>query len=268
MGFVMNRFGRYSLCIALLGLLLAGCDSTGDPESTPPPVIPAEAFSLQTNLFNQNDGGKTSAGTHFTAAALRVWPVSVIISANLIIPVAVTAAALQAEPERDGVTWTWTSTTVANGREVTFSLAGTVQGPSIRWSMRVSYTDGTLTLDNFELYTAVTNLDSRTGQWQLFYLIDGERRNVLNADFAVPDETQARIVYSIPNTAERNAGDSVAYEVDGDERVFDWQQVEEALNHLVIWNAATQIGSITATNYNNGDKACWDENLDNVACPN
>ena len=264
----MNRIGRYSLYFVLFGVLLAGCDSAGDPEATPPPVIPAEAFALQTSLFNQGDAGKTSVGAHFAAAALRVWPVSIIISANLIIPAAVTAAALEAEPEQNGNTWTWTSTTVVEGETITFSLSGTIQGPSIRWSMRVSYTDGTESFDNFELYTATTNLNSNTGAWQLFYLIDGERRNVLNADYAVPDETHATLDFRVPNTADRNAGDSVSYEVDGDERIFDWRQVGEALNHFVTWNAVTQIGSITATNYNNGDKACWDANLDNAACSN
>ena len=264
----MNRFGRYSLCIALLGLFLAGCDSTNEVDSTPPPVLPAEAFSLQTSLFNQDDAGKTSTGPNFVAAALRVWPVSVIISANLIIPVAVTAAALEADPVRDGNTWTWTSTTVADGTTVTFSLEGTVEGASIRWSMRVSYDDGQQAFDEFELYTAVTDLDSQAGRWQLFYDIDGQRRNVLNADFVVSGDDDATITFSIPNSADRNAGDSVAYQANSDERVFDWRQVDEALNHLIIWSAATRAGSITATNYNNGDKACWDADLENAACAN
>ncbi len=266
----MNRFGRYSLFIALFGLLLAGCDSasTNEPDATPPRVLPAEAFSLQTNLFNQNDAGKTSAGANFTAAALRVWPVSVIISANLIVPVAVTAAALQADPIQSGNTWIWNSTVVSDGHEVAFTLEGTVNGSSINWSMRVSYTDGQQTFDDFELYTAVTDFESQTGTWQLFYEIDGQRRNVLNADFVVTGEDEAAITYSVPNTADRDAGDSVMYQASGDERVFDWRQIAEGFDHLVVWDVATHAGSITATNFNNGDKACWDENLDNAACAN
>ena len=264
----MNRFGRYSFFIALLGLFLAGCDTTEDPEA-PPPLIPAEAFSLQTNLFSQDDSGKTSAGPHFTAAALRVWPVSVIVSANLIVPVAVTVGALQDnQPERNGTTWTWTSTTVADGREVTFTLEGTVRPASILWSMRVSFSDGQQTLDDFELYIAVTDLASQTGTWQLFYQIDGQRREVLDAEFFIPGVSGKTITYSIPLSADRNAGDSVRYEVNGDERVFNWNQVEEGFDHLVTWNAATRTGSITATNYNNGDKVCWGEDLENAACVN
>ncbi len=263
----MKRIGRNALCTMLFVLLLAGCDSVSDDDgATAPPVLPADAFSLKTDLFNQTNASKSMAGTHFAAAALRVWPVSVIISANLIVPVAVTAAALQANPERDGTTWTWTTTTVANGREITSQLAGTLQGSSVRWSMRVSYFDGEQTLDEFELYTAVTDASSQTGSWKLYYPINGQSRNVLNADFAVPSETEATITYSIPASAENNAGDSVRYEADDNARTFDWTQVGEALNHLIIWDADTRVGSIDATNYNQGQKACWDEDLENSAC--
>ena len=48
----------------------------------------------------------------------------------------------------------------------------------------------------------------------------------------------------------------VRYEVDGNERVFDWQQVEAVRDHLNNWDVATHAGSITATIYNNGQKVC------------
>lgn len=263
----MTRFRRYALCFCVFALVLAGCDSASDDDdATPPALIPAEAFSLQTDLFRQDGIPKTAVGLHFAAAALRVWPVSLIVGANLIIPVAVTGAALQADPERNGNTWTWASTTVVNGQDVTFALAATVQGAAVRWSARVSLSDGQQTLDDFELYTALTDLASQTGSWQLYYRIDGERRNVLNADFSVSGEMESTITYSIPASAERNAGDAVRYEVEGAERVFFWTQVDEGQDHLVTWDAATRTGSITATNYNDGQKACWDENLDDDAC--
>ena len=262
----MPRFSRYALSLSVFALVLAGCDSAGEEEATPPALLPAEAFSLQTDLFRQEGIPKTAAGPHFTAAALRVWPVSIILSANLIIPVAVTGAALQNDPERDGQTWTWASTTEVNGQDVTFTLAATPEGSTIRWSARVSLSDGQQTLDDFELYTAQTDLASQTGSWQLFYRIDGERRNVLNADFSVAGETEAAITYSIPLPADRHAGDTVRYAVDSEERVFLWTQVEEGQQHLVTWNAATRAGSITATNYNDGQQACWDTALENAAC--
>lgn len=265
---VMPRFSRYALCVGVFVVVLAGCDSSREEDATPPALLPADAFSLQTNLFQQEGSAKTSAGPNFTAAALRVWPVSVILSANLIIPVAVTVAALQVEPEQDGRTWIWTSTTRVNGQEATFTLTGTPQGTTIRWSMRVSLSGGLQPLDDFELYTAQTDLVSQAGSWQLFYPIDGERRNVLNADFGVSGDLEATITYSVPPSADQHAGDAVYYEVEGEARVFFWTQVAEGQTHLVGWDADTRVGSITATDYNDGQEACWDENLDDAACSN
>ena len=71
---------------------------------------------------------------------------------------------------------------------------------------------------------------------------------------------------SVPASAERHAGDSVRYEAENAQRVFLWTQATEGQEHLVIWNAVTRAGSITATNYNDGQKACWNENLDHDDC--
>ena len=106
----MARRGRYWLGIALLAMTIGGCDSA-DVEETAPPLIPAEAFSLDTGLFTQGTVGKASAGANFTAAVLRVVPVSAAIGVNLIIPSTVTARALAADPVLEGATWTWTSET-------------------------------------------------------------------------------------------------------------------------------------------------------------
>ena len=264
----MYRSRCSTVCLTLFVLFLAGCDTTGDDPEPAPALLSAEVFNLEAGLFNQVDAGKSAAGTHFTAAALRVWPVSLLLGANLIVPAAVTSAALQADPVQDGATWTWTSTTQTNGREVTFTLAGTLQGSGVRWSMRITYFDpeAQVQLDDFELFTAEADVSGQTGSWQLYYLIDGESRNVLNADFAVSSETEVTITYRLPTTAARNAGDSVRYEREGDTYSILWQQVEEALQHDITWTAPSQSGSITATNYNDGQQGCWDEALENTAC--
>jgi len=36
----------------------------------------------------------------------------------------------------------------------------------------------------------------------------------------------------------------------------------------VVWDMISGEGYIIAPNYNNGQKACWDSNQDDIACPN
>lgn len=257
------------LLFALVGsTLIAGCDSSNNDGGTPPAVLSARVFSLQTDLFAPA-AKDAQLKSNFLAAAFRVWPVSVIIGANLIVPAAVTGAALEDTPEFIDGAWEWATTATVEGSDVEFALSARPSGSTIDWSMRISGTDpeGGETYDGFELYTATTTVGEQAGTWNLYYRIAGVRANVLTADFDVNEsDDTATVTYRVPATAAEHAGDSVQYESDGDTRRFIWNQVAEALTHDVEWSAATGEGSIEATNYNGGVKGCWDASLEDVAC--
>lgn len=261
-----HLFARAWLLLLLPFLLTTGCDSADD-DTDQPEVINPEAFSMDTGVFDVV-GKQASMGPNYTAALLRVLPVTILLEANLFIPQAVTAAALQADPIVEDGTWIWASTTTIDGRSATFRLTGTPDGREIDWSMRVTTTDpGTGEVYNdFELYTAETTLDGQEGTWQLYYRLDGVRTNVLNAEFDVGSASEKTLTFRVPDTAESNAGDSVRYGAEGNERSFFWTQVANALTHDIVWDAATKAGSITATDYKDGAKSCWDTQLNDVAC--
>lgn len=252
-------------CALFLALFaLAGCDGSGANEDEAPPPMPAEAFALQADLFSQVPTTKAESSTaaNFTAAALRVWPTSLILTANLVIPSAVTQAALQAEPEFIDGAWVWDATANVSGQPFQFKLSGTIQGSSVAWSMHV---DGNQ-LDDFELYTGTTDLASRTGSWQLYYLLEGERQLVLSAGFSVDDEGVKEVTFTVPDSFTQAGGDSIRYTADGDEKSFLWTQQGEGLEHLVNWNEGTKVGSITAGNFNGGVRACWGSDLQDTGC--
>lgn len=255
-------------CVLLLAA--AGCDSVVDPDVRPSETFSAEAFQMQTELFEEEASAAQSleaAGeefAHFTEAATRVGVVSTVVKVHLILPALATKAALQAEPVREGDSWIW-STTVEGDEEFTVTLTGTPSGEQVDWSMRVSSTGEEL--EDFELYTAETARDRESGSWELYYPIDGERRSVLAADFTIEGESKKQITFRKPESAENAAGDFVQYAVDdGAVRSFLWTQVEEDREHLVEWNAQTKAGALTATNYNDGERACWNADLENAAC--
>lgn len=267
---------------ALIGLILfaitaTGCDSTGtNTTDEPPAVLPPDAFALNTELFsNQNPGStsatKTSEYAHFTYAARRVWPVSLLIKANLVMPSAVTATALQVEPVIQEGTWVWDSRVDSQNQDLTFRLEGTPDGDSVRWSMFVTASDPDRgrALDHFELYTARTAMDGSSGAWSLYRHLDGERTHVLDADFTVTSDTEKEITFSVPETVEVNVIGSVRYAIDGTQRTFEWTRVEQRIGTIVVvatWDAETKAGSIVAPNYNGGEPACWNESFLNVAC--
>lgn len=263
-----TRFFRpLYLVIALLFVTSAGCDSNESVDETAPEVFPAAAFTMDTNLFNQNLAPKQAAGINFTAAALRVWPVSLGLSVYLVIPTALTASALQAEPTSDDGSWVWAASATANGATASYSLSGTRRDGGTDWSMRVTMTTGGESLDNFEVFTGRTEDNGNSGSWELYFPEDGERTNVLSAAYEIESETSKSITFSIPTTSDTNAGDSVTYSENGDERSFDWQQLSAGFEHLITWSDVDGSGAITATNFSSGATSCWDANLNDTTCP-
>lgn len=257
----------YFFIAAFLFISVSGCDSTST-EDEPPEVIPSEVFTLPVDLFNQTGAKFAQPGVNFTAAALRVWPVSIIISANLIIPSLTTLQALDTDPVFQDGAWQWISTATVNAQTVEFTLSAEHANGATDWSMRITSTDatGNLILEDFELFSAETSQNGDVGSWQLYYLLNDVSQNVLNASYVRESDTEKSITFSIPESASQSAGDSVEYAENGTERTFIWQQVAEALTHTVTWDAVTQEGSITATNFNGGVMGCWDTDLNDVAC--
>lgn len=246
--------------------MLAGCDST-NTEDEAPEVIPGEVFSLPVDLFNQTTAKHEMPGVNFTAAALRVWPVSLIISANLIIPSITTISALDADPVFQDGNWVWSASASSGAQTIGYTLSATRNGGQTSWSMRITTTDPTSgdALEDFELFSAETSQEGAVGSWQLFYYLDGASTNVLNASYTTGD-TEKSITFSIPETAAQSAGDSVEYRETGTARSFVWQQVSEAITHDISWDATTNEGSISATNFNGGTVGCWDTSLEDIAC--
>ena len=171
-------------------------------------------------------------------------------------------------PEFIEGSWNWTSDVARDGVTYTFTLLATPSGNGHDWSMLVSYDDGNgISVTDFELYSARTEDAGSRGSWSLYYPIEGQRTNVLSAEFTRVDSDDKELVFSVPENGTANAGDSVRYAVDGDARIFHWTQVQEQVEHVVTWSAATGEGQIVATNFNEGNAACWDTAGEDIACP-
>lgn len=250
--------------IAAVGIALTGCDSAGIDQSDPPPVVTPEAFDVET--FGQSEKSD-AAGLHLTAAMLRYVPVSVAIGAGyLLVPKLVTEVATQHDPELIDGAWVW-SATGTGPAQVAFTLSARPDGSELDWSMEISgnslYTGE---VEEFELYRATSSGDGKSGTWELFYKIDGESVNVLDAQFDVESETEKQITFTVPDTAPDHAGTEVRYERDGDVRLFYWNQPDTGDEHTLTWNPVTGLGSIESTSYREGERSCWDSGGEDIEC--
>lgn len=255
-------------CLVVV-FFFSGCDSESDldTDDTLQPLS-AEIFAVQTDLF-ASAGGKTGASKlNFLGAAIRVWPVTLILRASTIIPEAVAVAARQTTPTFSDGVWTWSRSVVVDNQSFDFSLSGKPVGSDIDWSMIITSDTPYLgqSYNDFELFSGRTAANGSSGSWQLSYLVSGESVNVLNAGFNRPDEDTRQLTFQIPQSAPENGGDTVLYQVDGLNRGFLWTQVNAGLFHDVKWNDFTKEGSIIATNHFGGTLGCWNQFFDDSSC--
>jgi hypothetical protein len=257
----MSRSLTFFTVAGLLGFagvaLLTGCDAAnGEADAPAPPAV--AAFQLDADAF-PDDGARVASGANFVHAAARVGIVSTVVGLHLVLPAAATEAATADAPTVAAGVWTWEATAVVAGTPVDLALEGTPEGSSIDWRLVVTGPEG----DPFTYYTATTGLDGETGTWRLFAPdVDGP---VLTASFDVEDLGARELTFRVPDGRDRG-GSSVRYATSGDERTFDWTDEPTGNRALIVWDEERRAGSITADGYNGGDRACWDENLDDVAC--
>lgn len=263
--------------VAVLGLTLTACDSGGgsnnNPNDVAPTLISSAAFDYDGDSFASTfappgeDEVSSFQGTNHTRAFATVFLVNTAVGIHLILPSALTSSAGQDTPHVENGTWIWENTTTILGRVIDMRLEGTAEGSSVDWRMYMSADNwGGQAYDDFLLYTATTQIGGQSGSWSLYYDIEDQgRTRVLDADYERSGSLH-QLVFSIPETNpnEEARGDSVTYEADGSDRFFDHDV--SGGNRVIEWDAVTKAGSITAFDYNGGEQACWDSNLDNVAC--
>jgi len=272
----MSRLAPCILLLFLATAVLSGCDSGGSSDETSPEVIAPTSFAVDVESFPTEGSGTAAqagpkAGTHVAVAAVTVGTISLAVEANLLIPKAVTAAALNEDPVIENGTWIWESTTATDSSSASFRLEGTPNGDRVEWAMFVSVDDpvnGTL-LTDFQLYTGETAFDGSSGTWSLNYPMDGTPQNVLNADFSVASDSEKSITFTVGPGAEENVGDAILYRASDDQRSVVYTETGSGNQIDVQWDAVIKAGSIQAPDYNNGATSCWSAapDLDNIACP-
>jgi len=251
-------------------LALAACDTNnGTSQAEAPTLIPEAAFAFGADLGDTSSGRSASsdAGLNFFTGAARVGIVSLVVKANLILPAVMTGAATSVDPiVSDGV-WVWSATRPVNGTDATFRLEGTPSGSSIDWNLRVTTANPATgdALDDFVLYTARTSLDGKTGSWRLYYRINGERTEVLSAEYDVSG-TVEELRFTVENDNDDNVGSTVLYQTEDGTNTFDWLQKPQNIRTFVEWDEASGAGFIEADDYKGGVRSCWNTSGDDVAC--
>jgi hypothetical protein len=234
-------------------------------------------MAIDVQMFNSNAGlsntgaDETTIGKNFVAARLAVGAINLAVLAHMSVPVLTFGAAISQQPvlKNDGK-WHWIYSVSNNaGQQFQADLAGwiDVSAQASRWEMRITTSGLGAPLNNFLWYTGSAALNNGSGQWDIYDAAQPSSAvKVVHIDWDHPSAAKATLKFTVVKPQVPENGDVLTYKAEGNGRMVTYFDKSE--NTLEIsWDAATNAGYIIAPNYNNGQKSCWDNQLNDTSCP-
>ena len=268
---------------------------TEEPPPPAPPILPEEIFLLDLSLFETRPGKLASDATYtnssggnftnFLAAAFRAGAITVINGTILTPPAIFTGALADAEPRyvppennSEAPSFIWEKDnvelgTTSNGLRLVATInkentAADTNNAGIDWHLFVTGLEdnrGQPTQD-FLILDARTNVSTLTGSLELSYPRDGASTLTMMGDYTLdPDNNFYSLVFSIPEEIQIVGGLATTITKDNTLSSLDIT-TKSGIKQFIQWDEATSLGSITADDYNNGQPACWNQELRNVPC--
>ncbi len=275
---VSKKHKLLSVVLALYMSVLPSCagNNPATSDETPPTLPSQETMQMSQedlSLFLSGNMGAQADNQVLTkqnwgTAAVIVAVFNLAVFVGMVIPVAATAAALSHEPtlEADGkFHWKYAYANAINNLEV--ELIGQALPSVVNWEMYVTSTAPAL--NNYLWYDGQHQIDGKSGYWQFYDAANpNTQNNLVRIDWQHPSENEATLQFLNNKTDAPGFNDTLTYSVKDDSVSVEILDASNQNSTHIAWHRQTRQGYIIATNYNNGAKACWDSNLDDVVCTN
>jgi hypothetical protein len=262
----MNKSRVIKLFSLLLLFSFTAISCGDDPVSAKkdPPTFP-EFSNIQPDLsyFENNNPQKAATYTNFYAGASYALGLSAISSFGTIYAGYFTGADNEDATYKDGQ-WVWEYQYGYERAMVKVVLTAKDTGSFTEWAMNWSFDDGQG--ESFEDYTMIegkTANDGTSGSWT-FNAQAPENSSAevpfLKSDWTRESDTKMTITTKMYNDA---GGVDVVYTFSQDANDFSASVEDNDGKIIVVWNTDTMTGY-----YQNkvGERFCWDENFQDVAC--
>jgi len=259
-----------------LHLAMIACNNnpTGTEKQEVPSLPPAESMQIDISLFTgQHQAGKAAvlSGQNFNQAAARVLVINTLVVLTLSLPIAALVAAASQQPkfESDGK-FHWTYTVHQGATVAEADLAGWIDTPNQEsvWEMRITNNRSNPPLDHFLWYKGRASLVDHQGYWDVYDATHPENSpKALRIDWSQPSQDQSTVKFTVVLPGIPQNGDQITYAANGNDRSIRYFDNSAAQTMEVAWDAQTGAGYLLAPNYNNGEKACWDAQGNDVTCP-
>ncbi|MBO6525309.1 MAG: hypothetical protein JJ971_15885 [Balneolaceae bacterium] len=223
-------------------------------------------FSEMENAEN-NKAKTVAAGSNFNTALVASGIAKIILEANLTIPKVLLNAAQQNDPDEIASSeWEWSYSTTAQGNSYGVRLtAATNSNSDVNWKFYVTNSAVNPPLSNALFFEGNSDFNATSGSWIYYDLSTGDDVSMITW---TKSENSASIDFEVTSGRNDNLGDTIKYNFDGTTKTLVYLDASSGEETTISFNTETKVGFIIAPNYNSGTKACWNENLENTACPN
>ena len=299
----MKRTTSYTgILLALLAALfmLPACsDDTGNPaepeqlsDAPELPPMSTMVFNLdflgietpavsQQSIETGKPGSELQAAeaanrTNWINAFVRALYVQLLMYDALEEPIGAFALAIHSVPqEQDDGSYLWTYIFVDESVEYSIFLYGTPLEDSVKWRLEVSTNDPGFLLDHFVWFEGVAMNDNSQGYWQFFDPVltppgapsatatDGVE--TIRIDWQNPSATEHRLTITVNGEGHPEEGDYLEFFESSFVGTINHYDASEDMHSIIAWYPDGS-GSLTVPDYNNGEKACWDQEQKDTEC--
>ncbi len=254
---------KITLILLISAMILnTSCDKKNEET---PEIPPESTFKMDFSDFDKNNKSLDTINANWNHASLNVGVWNLVVTANMIIPVAAFREAFNHEGVyQDDGSWIW-SYTISNH---TAALHAEIDGDYVLWEM---YLTESGEYADFLWYTGKSRIDGKSGTWSLNQSptvnSDGYIDIIWNRDVTAGT---ADIKYTNVISGAAGNGGYISYGIDPAQSLnafYDIYAVE--LNNLteIEWNSINKNGRIKNPNhFGDSEWHCWTATLEDTTC--
>jgi len=274
------KFNRMKPLLSLLLIFsilsLTNCSKNpAEPQEQPeqPQLPPESSMKLDLSFFETSSNSGLAKATTFTKknwtnAALRVFVINTTVLVGTAVPVALFVKAASQKPEwnSDDAKFHWIYSLTHASIQFEADLAGwiDVDDKSVVWEMYVSSNTHVPELVKFLFYEGHCKVTNNEGYWILYHDKYPEiKKEWYRIDWTNDGDKQTLTFRNILVGSEYE-NDELNYLVNGSERKITLYDASQNQTTEIYWDAVTGAGYLWAPDYNNGEKAYWDENQNDI----
>jgi len=259
------------LTCLILALAIAGCsddDNPTAPTEQAPTLPDPELITFNFSFFDQGQDLEQNKSLdeydNFLNAYVRVALLEVVARIVMTPPVAAFSLALHTPPSlQDDGSWIWVYTHVDGDEQVQIRLRRLPLENGVEWELRVSVDGHQPELDNVIWFTGTTMDEGETGAWTFRDLDDPAFP--ISGEIAWGDNAAGRFL-RFTCLGGDDMGDRLEFQDADPMYTITFVDVDLDETSHIEWFADGH-GSLTVPEYNDGEQACWDTDLQNMVCP-